>query len=182
MTTSTARPPTPDLPPPAPDAPPATPRPRSWFWPGFLLAFLLLSFASCGGVALATGINTLDLRDLQVGNPAWTPPPIPPTPVMTPGPAPTAELVVDGLYRPGDRPRNITASQVNIRAVPGYLGKPHGDVIGQVPPGGSVEILGERAQADSLTWWRIRYTTPNGVRIEGWIAEATASGVQILSR
>jgi hypothetical protein len=169
--------------------PTPTPKPRrrhqlrSLFWPGFVVGFLLLSIASCGGLVLATGINRLDLADLQNNEQAWSPPLVTATPVTTP--APEEETIVGeigGAFTLGDQLRNITSSQVNIRAAPGYLSKPAGDVIGQVPPGGMVEITGGHTVADGLTWWLIRYTASDGVVIDGWIAEATASGVQILGQ
>jgi hypothetical protein len=158
-------------------------RARTWFWPGFVLGFVLLSLVSCGSLALATGVSRLRLADLQAGQPAWTPPAVTATPVVTPLPA--AEIPLEqggGAFQPNERLANITNSLVNLRATPGYLSKPGGDVIGQVPAGGQVEILGGRALADGLTWWRVRYLAPDGGVIDGWIAEATASGVQILGR
>jgi hypothetical protein len=82
----------------------------------------------------------------------------------------------------GDSLRNVTPSRVNIRRVPGYLSKPEGDVIAQIGPDESVELLGGRAIADNLAWYYIRYRTPGGQVVDGWIADATASGVQILGR
>ena len=80
--------------PPAPDPeiqPEMQPKPRrrlrSLFWPGFILGFLLLSVASCGGMVLATGVNRLSLADLQSGSRAWTPPQVTATPEATPPPA-----------------------------------------------------------------------------------------------
>jgi hypothetical protein len=134
-------------------------------------------------MVLATGINRLALADLQNDEQAWSPPLVTATPVVTPAAA--QEPIIGeagGAFTLGDRPFNITTSQVNIRAVPGYLSKPTGDVIGQVPPGGSVEVIGGRSFADGLTWWFIRYTASDGAVIDGWIAEATASGVQILGQ
>ena len=156
---------------------------RTLFWPGFLAGFLLLSVASCGGIVLATGINGLDLADLQNNEQAWTPPQVTETPVVEPA-ADEDTLIGEpgGAFALGDQLINVTASQVNIRAEPGYLSKPANDILGQVPPGGAVEIIGGRAFADGLTWWLIRYTTTNGADIDGWIAEATASGVQILGQ
>lgn len=152
------------------------------FWLGFALAFLLLSLMSCGALFLATGVTGADLADLQSNGARWQPPQVTATP--TSAATSDAEQVVDvpgGLFRAGDRVRNITASRVNIRATPGYLGKPDGDVIGQTPPGAVVEILGGRALADNLTWWLIRYDAPDGGTIQGWMAEATAGGVQIMA-
>lgn len=173
------RPPTPE---PEPKPKPRR-RLRSLFWPGFIVGFLLLSIASCGGMVLATGINRIDLTDLQGDGQVWTPPPVTATPEVTPVNA-EAPIVGEagGAFSVGQQLANITASQVNIRAAPGYLSKPSGDIIGQVPPGGMVEIIGGRSFADGLTWWFIRYTAPDGVSIDGWIAEATASGVQILGQ
>lgn len=162
---------------------PAKPRRRfaNLFWPGFATSFLLLTIASCGGVVLATGINRLDL---QSSGQVWTPPVVTPTPVVTPAPAQQSPTTGEagGAFSMGQQLANITASQVNIRAVPGYLSKPNGDVIGQVPPAARVEVIGGRSFADGLTWWFIRYTAPDGATIDGWIAEATASGVQILGQ
>jgi hypothetical protein len=172
-----------------PPAPTPEPKPkprrrlRSLFWPGFILGFLLLSIASCGGIVLATGVTRLALTDLQNGGQAWTPPVVTPTPVETPASAEEPTIgEAGGAFSLGQRPTNVTSSQVNIRAVPGYLSKPAGDIIGQVPPGGTVEIIGGHTTADGLTWWYIRYATPDGAAIDGWIAEATASGVQILGQ
>lgn len=153
---------------------------RSLFWPGFIVGFLLLSIASCGGLALATGINRLDLTDLQNDGQVWTPPRVTATPVVTPAAEAPTIGEAGGAFSVGQQLSNVTASQVNIRAVPGYLSKATGDIIGQVPPGGVVEVIGGRSVADGLTWWYIRYSAPDGATIDGWIAEATASGVQIL--
>jgi hypothetical protein len=169
-----------------PPAPEPKPRPRrrlrSLFWPGFIFGFLLLSVASCGGLVLATGINRIDLADLQNDGQVWTPPQVTATPVETP----VAETLLvgeaGGAFSVGQRLTNITSSQVNIRAAPGYLSKPEGDIIGQVPPGGMVEVIGGRTSSDGLTWWYIRYSAPDGASIDGWMAEATASGVQILAQ
>lgn len=181
---SAETPPTPPVAPPAvpPSAPRAKPRfTLSRFWLGFALSFITLSIMSCGALFLATGVTGLDLADLQNSEPRWQPPQVTPTP--TPEATTVAEqpVVSDGLFRVGDRARNIAASRVNIRATPGYLGKPDGDIIGQVPPGAVVEIAGGRTIADNLTWWLVRYVAPDGGVIQGWMAEATAGGVQILA-
>ncbi|GIV76362.1 SH3 domain-containing protein [Litorilinea aerophila] len=164
---------------PLPD--PAPKRRRSWFWPGFLAGFLLLSLLSCGGLAMAMGIDTLDLAELQAGQAAWTPPAVTPTPVPAVQADSTPGMATGGTFQIGDRVRNVTTSRVNIRQVPGYLGKPEGDILAQAMPGDEVEILGGRAVADGLVWWRVRYVTGDGRVIDGWMAEATASGVQILA-
>ncbi len=132
---------------------------------------------------MATGLSRLSLSDLQAGGRAWTPPPVTPTPEAAETPIiEESQEVASGLFQPGEQLRNATSSVVNVRATPGYLSKPGGDIIAQVPPGGSVEIVGDRASADNLTWWLIRYRAADGAVIEGWMAQATASGVQILAR
>lgn len=169
-----------------PPAPEPKPKPRrrlrSLFWPGFVFGFLLLTIASCGGMVLATGINRIDLSDLQSDGQVWTPPQVTATPEVTPADEEPIVGEPGGAFTVGQQLFNVTSSQVNIRAEPGYLSKPSGDIIGQVPSGGNVEVIGGRAAADGLTWWYIRYSAPDGVSIDGWMAEATASGVQILGQ
>jgi len=156
---------------------------RRLFWVGFLTSFLLLSAASCGGLVLSTGLNRLDLANLQGGESAWTPPIVTPTP--TPDPAITganAGQASDGLFAIGQQVRNITSSRVNIRQTPGHLGKSDSDILAQMAPGEPVAIVGGPTAIDSLVWWLIQYQTSNGRTVEGWAAEATGSGVQILGQ
>jgi hypothetical protein len=170
---------------PTPDAQPTAPRrSRNWFWPGFALGFLLLASLTCTASVFLTGLNRLDISDLGGQSAAaWTPPPVMPT---VPATAPDTDAASDtpalGAYRPGEQVRNITPSLVNIRATPGYLGKPAGDVVAQVMPGDAVEIVSGPVVADNLTWWRVRPLVPGAGAAEGWMAEATASGVQIMGR
>jgi hypothetical protein len=154
-------------------------RRRSLFLPGFALGFLLLATLSCGGALYAAGIDTSRLAELRDGA-AWTPPPTPVQLVPQQTDIVTDQTLDDaGVFRPGEQPRNVTASLVNVRTSPGYLGKPPADVIAQLTPGQQVEILEGPQSADGLTWWRVRPLPPTDPA-EGWIAEATASGVQIL--
>jgi hypothetical protein len=121
------------------------------------------------------GLTNLRLADFQGNRQAWAPP----------TPAPTVEEVVSAsalsnanrLFQAGDIVHNITSTRVNIRLSPGHLGKPAGDILGQANPGDTLEILGDSATQDNLTWWRVRFQG-----IEGWVAEATASGVKILAK
>ena len=155
---------------------------RSYFWPGFALGFALLALASCSGIAIALGLNQLSLAEIQGNGVVWTPPPYTPAPT----PLPAAEAVesqsVSARFAPEQAVRNLTNSRVNVRSTPGYLSKPDGDVIGVLPPAGTAIILGESQLADNLVWWRVRAALADGRAIDGWVAEATASGVQILGQ
>lgn len=163
-----------------PPPPPVRGRKRSpsFFWLGFALGFALLALAGCGGLAMALGLTDLSLAELQGVGAAWTPPTL-----TTPAPeaqgvtAASSANTQDGAFQAGDIVRNITSSRVNIRMTPGHLGKPAGDIILQIEPGASIKIVGEHTAQDNLTWWRVNV---NG--LDGWVAEATASGVQILAK
>lgn len=172
-------------PPPSPPAgaPPRRGR-RSLFWPGFALGFLLLASIACGGAAATLGLTRISLDDIRSNGAAvWTPAPVTVTApgVSAPAADPAASASTEARFAPGSAVRNVTNSRVNIRTTPGYLGKPAADIIGQVAPGASMTVLGDAQSADNLVWWRIRYDAPDGA-IEGWVAEATASGVQILGQ
>jgi hypothetical protein len=108
--------------------------------------------------------------------------PITPTPALAAGEPGAEEGAPDASsstrFAGGQTVRNLTNSRVNIRMSPGYLGKSASDVIGQIEPGETLQILGDPTVADDLTWWRIE--AGNGQPVVGWVAEATSSGVQIL--
>lgn len=167
-------PPPPERQPPARKGKPV----RSFFWHGFVLGFALLSLAGCGGLAMALGLTDLSLAEFQGVGAAWTPPTIP-TPAAASAEVAASSLdgADEGAFHATEIVRNITSSRVNVRMTPGHLGKPAEDIILQIEPGATVEILGERASQDNLLWWHVRV---NG--LEGWVAEATASGVQILAK
>ena len=86
-----------------------------------------------------------------------------------------------GIFYAGQRVQNVTNSRVNLRTMPGYQNKPADDVLDQLRPGDGVEILGQAESKDGLLWWHVRYQHPDGRVIEGWVAQATASGVTILA-
>jgi len=129
---------------------------------------------------MSFGLNRLDLAALQDSGPVWTPPPATPTiePVAVPAGEERIVEATGGAFQVGEQARNVTGDRVNIRRTPGHLGKVAAqDIVAQVAPGDSVQIVGGRALQDNLIWWLVSY---NG--LEGWMAEATASGVQILGR
>lgn len=155
---------------------------KSLFWPGFALGFLLLGSIACGGLAATLGLTRISLDDIRnSGAAVWTPPPVTAAPPTTAAQIAAPATGVSDRFPAGATVRNITASRVNIRATPGYLGKAASDIIGQIAPGAQMTTLGESQTADNLTWWRIRYQDAGAV-IDGWVAEATASGVQILGQ
>lgn len=165
-----------------PSAPAGRPR-RRLFWVGFFTSFLLLSLVSCGGLVLSTGLNRFDLASLQGGESAWTPPLV--TPTATPESNISGAAVSQGIvgaFAVGQQVRNITNSLVRVRQTPGHLGKSNSDILAQMRPGDTVAIIGGPTSADNLVWWQIQYTGNDGRAIEGWTAEATSSGVQILGQ
>lgn len=164
--------------------PPAAPRrmQHSLFWPGFVAGFALLLLASCSSLAIALGINQFSLAKIQGEGTEWTPSPYTPAPTPLPAATPPSSLRVSTRFAPEQTVHNLTTSRVNVRATPGYLSKSEGDVVGILPPGGTAIILGESQLADNLIWWRVRATDADGRFIDGWVAEATASGVQILGQ
>jgi len=174
--------PVPPIPPPSPETLRLR-RARSLFWPGFAMGFLFLASLSCGALSAALGLNRVTLADIQGAGPVWTPAPTTAaTAVLLPSENAGAVAGVSTRFPAGASVRNLTNSRVNIRTTPGHLSKPAADILGQVEPGGTLEILGESAFGDNLTWWRVRYAAPGGGSIEGWVAEATGSGVQILGQ
>ncbi len=157
---------------------------RARYWLGFALAFTLLTVASCGALFVASGLDEVSLAELQGSGPAWTPPPVTPMPADSSVAVEASDAATepDGRFQAGQQARNVTNSRVNVRAAAGYLAKAADDVRGQVPPGASVEIVGPSATADGLTWWLVRGQSEAGAALEGWVAEATASGVTILGQ
>lgn len=157
---------------------------RTRFWLGFGIGFLALMLFSCGGAFFLFGPGDFSLADLQGGQGAWTPPTAAPTPEQmvdaTSGRA-GDEGATGGLFSIGQQAQNVTNSRVNVRRTPGYQGKPDDDAVAQLRPGDRVEIIGAPMLEDGLIWWRVRYSHPDGRVIEGWVAQATASGVTILA-
>ncbi len=151
---------------------------RNLFWPAFVASLLLCSTVACGGLALLIGLGDVTLADIQ-GNPAWTPPPL--TPTSTPAPieagSPDLSGSVADTFQAGDTPRNVTTGRVNVRREPGFRNQPDGDLLVQAAPDDTFVILGPSARADNLIWWLVQHPASG---TEGWVAEATESGVQIL--
>jgi murein DD-endopeptidase MepM/ murein hydrolase activator NlpD len=69
---------------------------------------------------------------------------------------------------------------VNVRKDPGYVGKPGDHVIGQIPPGAPLLILGGPQAADGLTWWQVRALLLDESTAEGWVAEIDPNGERLI--
>lgn len=165
---------------PHPQDPPTVPsKRRSVFWLAFAVAFLVWTVASCGGAAALVGFDEFSLADFQSNGPAWTPPPVV-TPVVAAADTAAEPTLVAGRLQPGSRAENATGSRVNVRRSPGVVGKPDGDILAQMNPGETVEILGWSRTADNLIWWPVRFQPAQGAAVDGWVAESTDSAVQIL--
>ena len=164
---------------------PALPARRSYFWPGFVAGFVLLSLLACGALALMLGFDDISLADLQTGGVLWTPPASTPTSVadeVQAGALTAGEGFSQiGAIATGVRVRNATQSRVNIRRTPGYQGKPGDDVPAQLQPGDTAVIASGPVLADGLVWWEIQSESGSDSTVEGWVAEATAGGVAILA-
>jgi len=150
---------------------------RTPFWVGFAVGFALLMLASCGTAWFSLGLNDFTLAELRGDGEAWIPPTLMPT-TLAPEPG-SIELnpatSTGGRFAAGQTVRNITASRVNVRSTPGHLGKASSDILGQMAAGDAMVVQGESTVVDNLTWWRVTWQGK-----DGWVAEATGSGVQIL--
>ena len=140
----------------------------------------MLGILSVGLLFLSVGIDRAALANLQGGAAGWTPPEIVPTATIDASTVSASAAGVGDGSAIGATLRNITNGGVFIRQTPGYLGKLESDKIGRIAAGGTVEIIGGPATADDLRWWQVRYRAGDGTIVEGWSAQATASGLQIL--
>lgn len=144
------------------------------FWAGFMIGFALLALGACSAAWFGLGFNEVSLAQLTGDEAGWTPPTLIPT--ATPAPVNEAPITESGgRFAAGATVRNVTGSRVNLRRTPGHLGKGGDDILGQLAAGDAVVIQGESSIVDNLTWWRVTWQG-----LDGWVAEATASGVQIL--
>jgi len=106
-------------------------------------------------------------------------------PLLTAGPAPTPNEPTtppvtppaSGKFRPGQRV--YAAAPTNLRRTPGYTGKPANDVLTEAPLGAALTILAGPQSANDLQWWQVR-TTSGGNTVDGWAAESSAGGAELL--
>lgn len=85
-----------------------------------------------------------------------------------------------GTFEIGDRIQTTTV--VRMRRTPGYTQKPANDVLADIAQAtvGTVEDGPELA--NTLTWWQVRTTTPNGNPVTGWMAEVAPNGITLLEK
>jgi len=70
-------------------------------------------------------------------------------------------------------------SCANLRVVPGWRGKPEGDLVARLDAGAMVEIVSGPLEADGLVWWKVLEIATG---LEGWVAEVTVGGYRTLFR
>ncbi|MFN2202508.1 MAG: peptidoglycan DD-metalloendopeptidase family protein [Caldilineaceae bacterium] len=80
-----------------------------------------------------------------------------------------------------ERQTLFAQSYVNLRHDPGYIGKPADHVIGQIPYGAQVTVLGDAVDADGLTWFPVRAPLLDNQVATGWAAEGDPSGTLLLA-
>jgi hypothetical protein len=73
-----------------------------------------------------------------------------------------------------------TQALVNLRRAPGMRNKPADDVIVAAPAGSRVLITDGPRPLDDMTWWQVEATV-NSQSVTGWMAQATADGIRLLS-
>ncbi|MCB0113551.1 MAG: hypothetical protein KDD84_05665, partial [Caldilineaceae bacterium] len=94
-------------------------------------------------------------------------PPLPETP------APSRAILGVGNWA-------ITQALVNLRRTPGMRDKPADDVIVAAPANSRVLITDGPRALDDMTWWQVEATV-NSQTATGWMAQATADGIVLLS-
>jgi hypothetical protein len=71
---------------------------------------------------------------------------------------------------------------VRVRKTPGFVNKPDDDVLGELPPRATVNLLEGPQARDGLRWWRGGGIASNGHDLVGWMAETTDAGIVLLAR
>ena len=91
------------------------------------------------------------------------------------------------LAEPGGQPSGAggesnlwaTTTQVRMRRTPGTQGKPANDIIGELRPKTTVNLIAGPQAADGLQWRRVGGILPTGEAI-GWVAERDAAGTVLI--
>ncbi|MCB0107902.1 MAG: M23 family metallopeptidase, partial [Caldilineaceae bacterium] len=85
-----------------------------------------------------------------------------------------------GTFTKGDR--IVTTTVVRMRKSPGYTNKLASDVVADIAQGVEGTVQDGPRSADSLTWWQVNTTAPNGTRVTGWMAEVGPNGITLLTK
>lgn len=93
---------------------------------------------------------------------------------------PTEPPPAGSTFKAGDQIRTTTV--VRMRQSPGYTNKPANDVVADINQGTAGTVQAGPRQADSLTWWQVSTTAPNGNRVSGWMAEVAPNGATLLEK
>ena len=110
-----------------------------------------------------------DFRELLGNSYQWQAMPVPePEPLPVPKPA----------FTVGQKAYTVT--EVNLRQTPGAANKPQGDVKVKIVPEIECAIFGGPQIVDNLVWWQVRCTVA-GQQVEGWAAQASSNGSELLS-
>lgn len=143
---------------------------RGRFWLGLGAGLFLVGFVLCGVAYLVTRPDVS-----FVTGPSWTPPVRPQSATVpaaletrvTPGSA--------GLQVGGRAIISPDVNRANLRRSAGYLNKPGNDVLGTLPGGAVLDVLGGPEAADNLQWWQVRHRDQ-----VGWMAQTRATGEPLL--
>jgi len=155
-------------------------RPRSP-WAALLIPFLAIVITGAlfyvlvtmlGGGVVPTPTPTATLM-VASGETASTPTPVPATPTPTPAPAtptpapptPTPTAAADVLQVGSKATVNAEAG-LRVRSGPGT----NFDLVITLPYAMVVDIVDGPERADNYTWWQIEFSTPEGVKQQGWVA------------
>jgi hypothetical protein len=90
-----------------------------------------------------------------------------------------SKSTISGRFERGSQ--IFTTAFVNLRRTPGYVGKTEDDIAVEIPYGQPVTVEDGAQRVDELTWWRVSYTSPQQQTFQGWVAESSPSGQELLS-
>lgn len=110
-------------------------------------------------IAQATSVQFTPTPTLEPATPTPEPTPIPepPTPVPTPAP---------NVLQVGAEATVNADAGLRVRSGPGT----NFDPVIMLPAGTVVQVIDGPQRADTYTWWQIRFQSPEGEELEGWVA------------
>ncbi|MCE2466578.1 MAG: M23 family metallopeptidase [Caldilineaceae bacterium] len=75
-----------------------------------------------------------------------------------------------------------TIGDINLRAVPGFVGSPPDAIVTKLPSGQQCLIVDGPEQVDRLIWWRVTVTVSDHTRVDGWLAQAGVDAQPFIAR